>query len=315
MTVARVWLALALCACGGSGGPGGVAGGGHVVWSFQGEIFRASVSDGVSAENLSRARGAGDDRRVTQSLGGDWLTWSGERFDCSGECLVRARFDLSEGEAVKPGGVDAYTEGVSAITDDGQTVVFSSQGGPHAVDLFVTTRGAEGWSEAVLLTGDSPYAYNNMPAITPDGGAVTLDCGSEPYPESGGNDACSVALDGTGFARLLGPDALAGGRNDYVQNPHEGPAGLFFEGSWPVGDATPETIWTLPPGASAPEPFGAFDNAVSPCALPDGRVAFLWLGGNDGGRHELVVAEADGSGVVEITPGVDVDDIGIGCGE
>jgi hypothetical protein len=211
--------------------------------------------------------------------------------------------------------VDAYTEGISAITDDGGTVVFASQGGPHAVDLFATTRTAEGWGEAVLLTSDSPYAYNNMPAITPEGGAVTFDCGSEPYPESGGNDACRVALDGAGFTRLLGPDALPDGRNNYVQNPHEGPAGLFFEGSWPVGDTTPETIWTLPSGASTPEPFGAFDNAVSPCALPDGRVALLWLGGNDGGRHEIVVAEADGSGVVEITPGVDVDDIGFGCGE
>jgi hypothetical protein len=315
LNVVRASVVLALLACGEPGGPGGPPGGGHVVWSYQGQIFRAPVEDGVEPENLSAALGAGTDRRVTQSLGGDWLTWSGERFDCSGECLVRARVDLSEGEAVKPGGVDVYTEGVSAITDDGQTVVFSSQGGPHQVDLFVTTRSAGGWTEAVLLTGDSPYAYNNMPAITPDGSAVSFDCGAEPYPESGGNDACRVAIGGSGFSRVVGPDALPDSRNDYVQNPHEGPAGLFFEGSWPIGDATPETIWTLPSGASTPEPFGAFDNAVSPCSLPDGRVALLWLGGNEGGRHELVVADADGNNVVEITPGVDVDDIGFGCGE
>lgn len=311
----RTALLLLLAACGNNTEPS-AAGGGHVTWTYQGEIFRSATTDDAEPENLSRALGGGGtDRRITQSPSGDWLTWSGERFDCSGECLVRSRFDLTDGEAVKPGGADAYTEGISAITDDGATIVFSSQGGPHAVDLFATTRTDSGWSEATLLTADSGYEYNNMPALTADGAGVTFDCGSEPYPESGGNDACRVALDGTGYTRLLGPDALPDTRNDYVQNPHEGPDGLFFEGSWPIDGDNPETIWVLPNGASEPEPFHPrFLNAVAPCALPDGRVAMLWLGGNDGGRHELVVASADGETDVNLTPGVDVDDIGIGCG-
>jgi Tol biopolymer transport system component len=216
---------------------------------------------------------------------------------------------------VLAGGAEVYVEGIPAITDDGETVVYASQGGPHAVDLFSTTRDGGGWGAPVLLTAGSGYAYNNMPALGADGRSVLFDCGVEPYPESGGNDACRVGLDGSGFERIIGPDALPDGRNDYVQNPHEGVDAVYFEGSWPIDGDSPETIWRLPVGASAPEPFSArYANAVAPCPLPDGRVAMLWLGGNDDGYHQIVVAEPDGSSEIQLTPGVDVADIGIGCG-
>jgi hypothetical protein len=313
--VMRAGVVVLLAACGGD--PAVNGGGGHLTWTFGDQVFRVAAEDGAEPENVSRLLGGGGrDRLLTMSPNGAWHTMSAERFDCGGECLVRVSWDLTDGEAVKAGGADVYVEGNSVITDDGATVVYPSQGGPHNVDLFLTTRGDGGWSEPALLTGDSGYAYNNMPALTADGSAVVFDCGSEPYPESGGNDACQVGLDGAGFTRLVGPDALPDARNDYVQNPHEGPAGLFFESSWTIDGENPETIWHLPSGSGTPVPFSArYQNAVSPCPLPDGRVAMLWLGGNDGGRHELVVAEADGSGEIVLTPGVDVTDIGLGCGE
>lgn len=313
---ASLLLAATTVACGGGGTPG-AAGGGHVTWTYGDDIFRAAVEEGAEIENVSKLLGPGSrDRLLTQSGNGDWMVFSGERFDCGGECLVRVSWDLTEGEAVKAGGSDVYVEGVSAVTDDGNTIVFSSKDGPHPVDLYATTRSDAGWSERVLLTADSSYAYNNMPSLGADGASVVFDCGSEPYPESGGNDACRVNLDGTGFTRLVGPDALPEARNDYVQNPHEGPNGLYFESSWTIEGNNPETIWFIPTGGSTPEPFnGRFENAVGPCALPDGRVAMLWLGGNDGGRHELVVASEDGATEIQLTPGVDVSDIGIGCGE
>lgn len=308
-----------LTACNGpSGDPLPNDGGGHLTWTFEDEVYRAAASEPVEVENVSKLLGGGGvDRWITPSRSGEWLVMSAERFDCSGECLVRVSWDLQDGEAVKAGGADVYLNGIPAISDDGNTVVYPSSGGTHEVDLWVTTRGGDGaWSAPVELTADSSYAYHNMPALTPDGDAVTFDCGSEPYPESGGNDACSVSLDGSGLTTLVAPDALPDGRNDYVQNPHQGVDALYFEGSWPIGDDTPETIWRLPDGSDTPEPFSArYANAVSPCPLPDGRVAMLWLGGNDGGRHELIVAAADGQSEINLTPGVDVNDIGIGCGE
>jgi hypothetical protein len=311
-------LALPLAACPAPGDPLPNTGGGHLTWTYQDEVFRAAAEEGAEIENVSELLGpAPRDRLLTPSPNGAWMVMSSERFDCSGECLVRVSWDLSEGEAVKAGGADVYVNGISAITDDGNTIVFSSSGGTHDVDLWATTRGEDGaWSAPLELTAGSSYAYNNMPALTQDGAGVTFDCGSEPYPESGGNDACSVNLDGSGWTRLIGPDALADARNSYVQNPHEGPAGLLFESSWPIDGQNPETIWLLPTGEGTPVPFGSrYENAVSPCGLPDGRVAMLWLGGNDDGYHELVVSEADGSASFAITPGVDVDDIGIGCSE
>lgn len=313
----RPILALLLLTACGTAEPQDNDGGGHLTWTFGDEVFRASASDGAEIENVSKLLGGGGrDRLITPSANGAWMVMSSERFDCSGECLVRVSWDLTEGEAVKAGGADVYVQGVSAITDDGNTIVFSGQDGPHPVDLYVTTRTDGAWSAPTLLTTDSTYAYNNMPSLSVDQSSVVFDCGSEPYPESGGNDACRVSLDGSGFTRLIGPDALPDARNSYVQNPHEGPAGLFFESSWPIDGQNPETIWLLPTGESTPVPFGVrYENAVSPCALPDGRLAMLWLGGNDGGRHELVVANADGSSEIELTPGIDVSDIGIGCGD
>lgn len=312
----RCSVLLLLVACA-KGAPSTNDGGGHLTWTEGDHVYRVAAEDGAEPEDVSRLLGGGGrDRLLTQSRNGAWLTMSAERFDCSGECLVRLSWDLTQGEAVKAGGADVYVQGTSAITDDGETIVFPGQDGPHEVDLYATTRVDGAWGAPVLLTADSSYAYNNMPALTEDGAAVVFDCGREPYPESGGNDACRVGLDGAGWERLIGPDALPDPRNDYVQNPHEGPAGLLFESSWPIDGDNPETIWLLPEGEGTPVPFSArYQNAVSPCPLPDGRVAMLWLGGNDGGRHELVVAEADGSSEIVLTPGVDVADIGIGCGE
>ena len=291
-----------------------------ITWTQGGRIWR-SAADGQPAEDLTAALDlstgsspAGEDRWVAPSPGGAWLAFSGTRFGCAGECLLRVSADLSEGEAVLPGGVEVSLRGMPAISADGLSVVYAAGDGPHEVDLWRTDRTAAGWSAPVLLTADSSFAHNNMPALSADGLRLSYDCGANPYPEDGDNDACVVNLDGTGWQRLVGPDALPDARYPFVQNPHEGPAGLFFEGSWPVNGDAPETIWTLPTGATTPVQFSArYANAVAPCPLPDGRVAMLWLGGNDAGVHELIVAAADGQSELVLTPGLDVADIGVGC--
>lgn len=289
-------------------------GGVVITWTAGGHIWR-SAADGSPAEDVSEALGlAGEDRWAAPSPDGAHLAFSGTRFGCAGECLVRVSADLTEGEAVLPGGLEVSLRGMPAISADGRSVVYADAGGPHTVDLWRTDRGEEGWSAPVLLTADSSYAFNNMPALSADSQRLTYDCGANPYPEDGENDACVVNLDGTGWARLVGPDALPEARYPFVQNPHEGPSGLFFEGSGTVNGDAPETIWTLPTGSTTPVQFSArYANAVAPCPLADGRVAMLWLGGNDAGVHELIVAAADGQSELVLTPGIDVADIGVGC--
>ncbi len=295
---------------------------GHFYYTYDDEVFRIEASSGAVAQNISEALAklseGSRDRRINASTDGTHMTISTDRFGCEAECLALIPKSLASGELVKPGGEDAYTEGIAAVSNNGELIIYPAQGGPHRVDLFATRKQGSGWSAPILLTSASNYSYNNMPSLSLDGSRIAFDCGAEPYPEAGSNDACEVKADGTGFRKIVSPSALSNPRNSYVQNPHEGVDGLLFESSWPIGDDHPETIWLLPATGGSPKPIGtAFPNAVSPCALSDGRFGMLWLGrsGNATGAHELVVAERDGSSAITLTPNLDVNDIGIGCSD
>ncbi len=284
--------------------------------------YRIDVAAGSTPFSLSAAldvHGVGTrDRFVTASPDGAWLVLAADRGGCGGECLVRAPGDLSSVAAVLPGGAEAYPEGTPAITNAGDLIVYPAQGGPHDRDLFVTRLVAGAWSDPVLLTAASTYPYNNMPVLDRAGTRVYFDCGREPYPEGGNNDACAVNVDGTGFTRLVGADALPDPRQTFVQNPHPHPDGLIFEAAWPIGAESPETLWLLPTAGGAPQPIGRqLTNAVSPCPLADGRFLFLWLArpGNADGKHELALAARDGTVLHTLTPDVDVADIGLGCSD
>ena len=306
------------------GGPGPAfsAGGGHFYYEIEGKIFRIQASKGAQPENLSVKLNADSrgtrDRYLAASTDGKWLVFAGDRFGCESECLVRISSELKSGELIKPGGKEVSPRGMSVIATSGELVVYPADGGPHKADLYATRREGGGWSAPTLLTTASTYAYNNMAALTLDGKRVTFDCGEEPYPEGGNNDACEVGVDGQGFRKLVGRDALPNPRQKHVQNPHEGLDGVLFEAAWPVGDQSPEIVWLLPKGGGPPTPAGkVFPNSVAPCALPDGRWGILWLGGpgNTSGKHELTLVERDGSKGVVLTPGVDIGDTGVGCSD
>jgi hypothetical protein len=145
---------------------------------------------------------------------------------------------------------------------------------------------------------------------------VIFSCGAERDPESGDNDACSVALDGGPVTVRVAHDVLPDGRNTYVNFPRDAGADrLVFEGSWPIGGGQPpETLWQRD-GDALPVPAVSreLDNTVSPCVLGDGTLVALWLGRPGGsGVHELTHVGADGAARV-LLPDVDVADIGIGC--
>jgi hypothetical protein len=299
--------------------------GGHLYYTFGNKVFRIAAERGARPESVSAALdrfgSPGVDTRITASRDSRWMLLTSGRFGgVSNDSLVLVPSDLSRVEVVRPGGQTFAPQGVAAISPGaGDLIVYAASTGPHVVDIFATRRQGSRWSAPVLLTGASTYPYNNMPALTLDGTRATFDCGQNAYPETGNNDGCSVNVDGTGFRRLVTATTLPGARQSYVQNPHEGADGLYFEAAWPVpGRAVPpEIIWMLPKTGGVPVPVQPADNAVSPCGLPDGRYAMLWLAGpgNQRGDHELAVQTRGGTAPIVLTPGVDVTDIGIGCGD
>jgi len=301
----------------------GVSRAAYLTYGFEDRVYRVEARSGAAPEDVSARLerfGTGSrDRWLVPSANGAWLVLSTDRLSCPsiGECLAIAPADLATLEAVRPGGEDVGFEGTPAVGDAGDLVIYASGGGPHMRDVWATQRGSSGWGAATLLTGSSTRGFNGSPALTHDGRRVLFDCGASPYPEGGDSDACEVGVDGSGFRVLVRHDLLPGAREAFVQFPHDSADGVLFQGSWPIGTETPETIWLLPTAGGAPTPIGrALSNAVSPCGLRDGRWGALWLGRpeNVTGAHELTLLTREGAIEAVLTPGIDVTDIGVGCG-
>jgi hypothetical protein len=191
--------------------------------------------------------------------------------------------------------------------------VYSDSGGPHTRDLFAIIRQGAGWSPPHLLSGASRFAFNEQPSLSSDGRLVVFECGERPYG-SIGTALCVVRADGSDFQAALTPTDPPAEQpaSGLLQEPAFAADGsILFEGDYAV-----EQIWRLPAGARSPVRVGTrFTNDNSPCGLPDGHIASLWLGRPGGrGLHEIKVMSADGSDFFMALTGQDVADIGIGCG-
>lgn len=292
-------------------------------YSYGRRVFRVEARVGAAIEDVSSELerfGAGTmDRWIIPSPNAAFLALATERAPCPevDECLAILPRDLSRLEPVLAGGAEVPIVGTPAVNDEGDVIVYPATGGPHGVDLWRTRRTPSGWSAAELLTGASTAPFNNMPAISFDGTRVLFDCGRNPYPETGDNDSCEVRVDGTGFRLVATPRSMPGNRSTFTQFPHESVDGVLLQGAWFVGASQPETIWLLPWGGPPLVAVGRnLTNAVSPCGLQDGRFGALWLTRPDAptANHELVLMERNGTIDGVLTPGVDVTDIGIGCG-
>ncbi len=297
------------------------AGGGHITYQLpDGHVYRIEARDGAVPEDISlalnRLAAGSEDGQLNISPDGEWLVLNTDRFDpeCVGwACLAIVPSDLSVGEAVRSNGQVIHPEGSSAVASGGNLIVYPSGDGPHDLDLWSVTRGGGNWGAPVLLTGDSPYAWNSQPAISADGTKVIFDCGDEAYGQEG-TSLCEVGTGGMGFRVALTPAQGPGGSpQNALHHPDYAPDGsIVFEADWEG-----EQIWRLPLGATDPVRLTAqFDNDNSPCVLPDGRVVSLWLlrpGGS--GFHEIKAMALDGSSYIMVVTDEDVFDVGIGCGE
>jgi hypothetical protein len=253
------------------------------------------------------------DEWLSTSPDGRWFLTSTERFGCGGwACLARVSASLRSGGALKaPGGV-LHADGFGAISSDGRLVVYPQGGGAHTRDLWVTRLRSGHWTSPKIITAASPYEHNTQPAISADGRQVLFDCGPGLAGDPG-TAVCSVSDSGGAVTVVMAPDRGPGGtaRNE-VHHPDFAPGGdVIFEADW-----RGEQIWRLPHGSSHAVLVSRVHNDNSPCALPDGRIASLYLDrpGNRDGLHEIRVANERGGHGTEILTGRDVLDIGIGCG-
>lgn len=309
---------------GSGGGTGGSAGSGgtppehgHVAYrSSDGPVFLVEATSGAQPFSLTDALDSvspGNDKDVNLSPDGQWLSVITSRFGCDDwECIVVIDVGLSQGTVVETSSGDrAHPESAAAVSSGGDMVVFAVAG-DHERDLHVMRRSGGAWTAPLNITHASPFDYNTQPAIRDDGEAVVFDCSPVPYSAEG-TQICEVGIDGGGFRVVVDPSNSPNGQSgSRVHSADYGPDGsIVFEGEWGT-----EQIWRLPAGSSTPVLIGSYTNDNTPCVLPDGRVASLWLNapGNPNGYHELKVMRADGSDYIMLVQGLDLMDTTVGCG-
>lgn len=290
-----------------------------------GDIYRIAAQANAQPEDLSvelNALSTGtEDANVNISPNGQWLAIDTDRFGIasanSGAGLAIVSADLKQGAAVVSGGQFVYPEGLTAISSDGNLLVYSSGLGQHVRDLWALTRATGGaWSAPRLLTANSPYQYNTEPSLSADGTKLLFDGGPE-SDKTGSVAICEVGTNGQGFRTVI-TKASAPSFTDFsgrVNGAHFRADGsvIFEAGSSKTGDQ----IWKLPNGATIPSQIAPTANdEVCPEALPGGRTVSLWLGrvGNPQGAHELTLRDADGKYLFTLQPGLDIADIGMGAG-
>src|SRR5690606_23561496 len=143
---------------------------------------------GAEPEDLSLALDAlgpsAPDEWVGISPDGEWLLLGTERFDpgCAGwPCLAVVPADLASAEVVRIGGEPVHPANFGAVAAGGGAIVFPADGGPHALDLWAIAREGDGWGAPVLLTGESGFAFHDVPAFAADGSRILFNCGHQPY--------------------------------------------------------------------------------------------------------------------------------------
>lgn len=301
---------------------GTTEGEGHVLFATgEGDstaFYRIAASEGASPENLDAvfdSLSAGQDQKMNLSGDGQWAVVDSTRFGCDGyACVARIRTDGSEGDKVLAEDTELHVYATPpAISNDGNLIVLTQFfDSASKVELVATRFESGAWSAISRITRESPYAFNRFASISPDGSHVIFGCSND-ADESSGNSICEVSTNGTEQRVILAVGDLPGtGRN--LHHPVYAPDGsIVFEGESDAG----EQVWRIVPGSAPTVIHDDYSNDNTPCVLPDGRIASLWLGrdGNDPSYHELKLMDSDGMGELMLVIGQDLSDIGLGCSQ
>lgn len=276
-------------------------------------LYRVKALQGAVPEDLSVALdelSPGADSWVNISPDGSWLLIGTQRFGCEGwACAVRLSADLSEWEVLTTASGETVHPPFSAISSDGALVV-GVENDDIGVHAFALRRNQNDWGEPILLTADSPYPFHDLPALSANGSTVLLSCGPTPYAQEG-SGICEVGTDATGFHTLVAPADGPGGTTDNAARSadYADDGSVVFEADW-----NGEQIWRWLPETGTTLIREDHFNDNTPCVLPGGRIASLWLGREDGqGFHELKVTQPDGSSWFMLVMDLDILDGGIGC--
>jgi Tol biopolymer transport system component len=299
--------------------PPPATGNGRITYTFSIErdvhtaVFRIAAENGAQPENISAALDKLSpvntplDMMLNSSPNGEWLVLSTNRFyaECADwNCLALVKGDLTSGNALMAGGSLIHPDNWSAVSSAGDLVIFPQSGGSHDIDLWATSKNTQGiWCAPIQLTQDSPYAYNRQPSLSATGSKVVFRCGSTPYDDG---SICEVNTNGTGFNVKA---TAAQASSNFLNQPDYAPDdSIVFE---EAGNS--EQMWRVPPDSSTPVKItNTFTNDNSPCVLPNGKIASLWIRNS---IHELKVMDADGNNHFMVLPHVDVYDVGLGCGQ
>ncbi len=291
---------------------------GKITYTYQNSVYRVSAQAGVTPENVSALITTGarkPERRLNISPNGDWLVLETQNLDpaCDGSyCLaVAPSANPSSAALVRAPNPIQDSQGFPAISSDGNTIIYTANGGAHNFDLWAIRKTGSTWAAPVQITQISTQNYNDQPAISSDGTKVLFDCGAQAFGE-GNSSICEIGTNGTGFRVVVSPSNAPSSittkgpthHADYLSD-----GSIAFDAAW-NGDG----VWKIL--GSTISKVSQVNNNVAPCGLQSGRTASLWLdrNGNTNGYHELITTDNNGANPQNIVIGIDIEDIGIGCG-
>lgn len=291
---------------------------GVITYTYQNNVYRVSAQASATPENVSALITSGTrkpERRLNISPNGTWLVLETQNLDagCDGNyCLaVAPSSNPASATVIRAPNLIQDSQGFPAISSDGNLVVYTASGGTHNFDLWAIRKIGSTWAAPVQITQTSTQNYNDQPALSSDGSKVLFDCGAVAFGE-GNTSICEIGTNGTGFRVVVSPSNAPSSITNKGPTHHADylPDGsVAFDVAW---DA--DAVWKIL--GSTVSKVSQVNNNVAPCGLSNGKIASLWLerSGNTNGYHELALMDNNGANIQAIVQGIDIEDIGIGCG-
>lgn len=300
---------------------------GTITFTSVGEVYRVTAVADAEPENISARLdevAEGIDTTLEVSPDGQWLLVETTRADpaCAGwACLALVPSSLALAEAQPiylPSFEVVHTSSLPALGQDAERMVYVDEG-DNRRDLFlieqegVDEAGRILWSEPLLLTGDSPYEWNDNPRLHPTEDRALFTCGPEPYGAAG-TAVCEVDLDNGNVdvlvrpeaGPLINPDDTDGLLTaDYLPD-----NSIVFTAPWRTSN-----VWRFVPDDDLLEPVN-LDPQIGgdlACTLPDGRLVIMrWVDELEGPLVRVVTLDGATDFMIEMPFRMDYGSVGCG---